>query len=391
MSDIHYYFKAIEINQLFNEPQFNENQLGSLIIKHTEGEFPELDDINIAIIGVCEDRNSINNTGSNLAPDEVRTFLYKLYAGSFEPKVADLGNIMPGKTVNDTYFALRECVEVLIKRNIVPVIIGGSQDITYAQFLGYKNLEQTINMVAVDSVFDLGNPDDEINNNSYLGKIILHQPNYLFNYSNLGYQTYLVDPKSVDMMARLYFDSYRLGQFREKIEEVEPIIRQADAITFDITAIKNSDAPANPNASPNGFYAEDACQMMRYAGMSDKLSSIGIYEINPTFDISGKTSHLAAQMIWCFMEGYYNRKNDIPSKYNTDYVKFHVILQDDKYEINFYKSKKTDRWWMEIPYPPQKGLKFERHTVIPCSYKDYEMAVNNEIPDRWWQTYQKLS
>jgi arginase family enzyme len=391
MSDIHYYFKAIEINQLFNEPQFNENQLGSLIVKHTEGEFPELDDINIAIIGVCEDRNSINNTGSNLAPDEVRTFLYKLYAGSFEPKVADLGNIMPGKTVNDTYFALRECVEVLIKRNIVPVIIGGSQDITYAQFLGYKNLEQTINMVAVDSVFDLGNPDDEINNNSYLGKIILHQPNYLFNYSNLGYQTYLVDPKSVDMMARLYFDSYRLGQFREKIEEVEPIIRQADAITFDITAIKNSDAPANPNASPNGFYAEDACQMMRYAGMSDKLSSIGIYEINPTFDISGKTSHLAAQMIWCFMEGYYNRKNDIPSKYNTDYVKFHVILQDDKYEINFYKSKKTDRWWMEIPYPPQKGVKFERHTVIPCSYKDYEMAVNNEIPDRWWQTYQKLS
>lgn len=391
MSDIHYYFKAIDINLLFNEPHFNENQIGSLIIKHTEGDFPELDDINIAIIGVCEDRNSTNNTGSNLAPDEVRSFLYKLFAGSFVPKVADLGNIMPGKTVNDTYFALRECVEVLIKRNIVPVIIGGSQDITYAQFLGYKNLEQTINMVAVDSVFDLGNPDDEINNNSYLGKIILHQPNYLFNYSNLGYQTYLVDPKSVDMMSRLYFDSYRLGQFREKIEEVEPIIRQADALTFDITAIKNSDAPANPNASPNGFYAEDACQMMRYAGMSDKLSSIGIYEINPTFDISGKTSHLAAQMIWCFMEGYYNRKNDIPSKYNIDYVKFHVILQDDKYEINFYKSKKTDRWWMEIPYPPQKGLKFERHTVIPCSYKDYEMAVNNEIPDRWWQTYQKLS
>ena len=53
--------------------------------------------------------------------------------------------------------------------------------------------------------------------------------------------------------------------------------------------------------------------------------------------------------------------------------------------------KKSDRWWMEIPYPPTKGLKFERHTLLPCSYKDYEMAVNNEIPDRWWQTYQKLA
>jgi formiminoglutamase len=391
MSDINYFFKPIDVNEFLNETTFHENQLGSLITQHTEGNFPELNDINIALIGVCEDRNSVNNTGCNMAPNEVRSFLYKLYAGTFSPKIVDLGNIMPGKTVNDTYFALRECVEVLVKQNIIPIIIGGSQDITYAQFLGYKNLEQTINMVAVDSVFDLGNPDDDITNNSYLGKIILHQPNYLFNYSNIGYQTYLVEPNSVDMMGKLYFDSYRLGQFRNKIEEIEPIIRQADALTFDITAIKNSDAPANPNASPNGFYSEDACQMMRYAGMSDKLSSLGIYEINPTFDISGKTSHLAAQMIWCFLDGYYNRKNDIPSKYNTDYVKFHVILQDEKYEINFYKSKKTDRWWMEIPYPPQKGLKFERHTIIPCSYKDYELAVNNEIPDRWWQTYQKLS
>lgn len=391
MSDINYFFKPIDVNEFLNETTFHENQLGNLIVQHTEGNFPELNEINIALIGVCEDRNSVNNTGCNMAPNEVRSFLYKLYAGTFSPKIVDLGNIMPGKTVNDTYFALHECVEVLVKQNIIPIIIGGSQDITYAQFLGYKNLEQTINMVAIDSVFDLGNPDDDITNNSYLGKIILHQPNYLFNYSNIGYQTYLVEPNSVDMMSKLYFDSYRLGQFRNKIEEIEPIIRQADALTFDITAIKNSDAPANPNASPNGFYSEDACQMMRYAGMSDKLSSLGIYEINPTFDISGKTSHLAAQMIWCFLDGYYNRKNDIPSKYNTDYVKFHVILQDEKYEINFYKSKKTDRWWMEIPYPPQKGLKFERHTIIPCSYKDYEMAVNNEIPDRWWQTYQKLS
>jgi hypothetical protein len=193
------------------------------------------------------------------------------------------------------------------------------------------------------------------------------------------------------MMNRLYFDVYRLGQIRDKIEEAEPIIRQSDMISFDISAIKHSDAPANPNASPNGFYAEEACQIMRYAGMNDKLSSIGIYEINPDFDTSGKTSHLAAQMIWCFFDGFYNRKNDFPSRSNPDYLRFHVVLQDEKYEINFYKSKKSDRWWMEIPYPPQKGLKFERHTLIPCSYKDYELAVNNEIPDRWWQTYQKLS
>lgn len=392
MSDIAHFFTPISFNLVVENKEFSSGQFGHDLQIFKEGEeFPSLENIDIAIIGVCEDRNAVNNEGCSLAPDSVRNYLYSLFSGSFNPRIADLGNITAGHTVEDTYFAVRSTVDFLVRKNIIPVIVGGSQDLTYAQFLGYKELEQTINITSIDSIFDLGDPEADISNISYLGKIILHQPNYLFNYSNIGYQTYLVSPASTEMMTKLYFDAYRLGQIRDKIEEAEPIIRQADMLSFDITSIKHADAPANPNASPNGLYAEEACQIMRYAGMSDKLTSIGIYEINPAFDTYGKTSHLAAQMIWCFIDGFYNRKNDYPSRTNPDYLRFNVVLQEEKYEINFYKSKKSDRWWMEIPYPPHKGLKFERHTLIPCSYKDYSMAVNNEIPDRWWQTYQKLS
>jgi formiminoglutamase len=388
MSDIQHFFSTIH----FSNDSYLENQIGKQItIYNNDDSFPELQDVDIAIIGVNEDRRAQNNIGCSTAPNNVREYLYNLFPGSFKPRIVDLGNIEPGHEVEDTYYAVKSTVEFLIRNNIVPVIIGGSQDLTFAQFLGYEKLEQTINVVAIDSIFDLGDPEDEITNTGYLGKIILHQPNYLFNYSNIGYQTYFVNQTGLDMMNRLYFDTYRLGQIRDAIEESEPIIRHADMLSFDISSIKHSDAPANPNASPNGFYSEEACQMMRYAGMNDKLSSVGIYEINPEHDVQGKTSHLAAQMIWCFMDGFYNRKKDFPSRSSSDYLKFHVVLQDEKYEINFYKSKKSDRWWMEIPYPPTKGLKFERHTLLPCSYKDYEMAVNNEIPDRWWQTYQKLS
>lgn len=390
MSDISHFFGPVPLESLQLPTPAHEQQFISLVNIHTPDGFPDLENAHLAIIGVLEDRNSIDNAGSHLAPNEVRKYFYRLFGGSFNSKIVDLGNIAPGHTTEDTYYALRSTIDTLIRRNIVPIIIGGTQDITYAQFLGYKDLEQTINVVTVDSKFDLGNPDEEINNNAYLGKIILHQPNFLFNYSNIGYQTYLVDQIGLQMMNRLYFDVNRLGQVRDKIEESEPIIRQADMLSFDMSSIKHSDAPAHPHPSPNGFYAEEACQMMRYAGMNDKLSSVGIYELNPRFDDNGKTAHLAAQMIWCFIEGYYNRKNDFPNRTSADYTRFHVILQDEKYEINFYKSKKSDRWWMEIPYPPHKELKFERHTLIPCSYKDYELAVSNEIPDRWWQTYQKL-
>lgn len=388
MSDIQHFFTPVNLE----EHTYDENQIGNMIASYTShSDFPEIKDIDIALVGVCEDRRAPGNFGCAKAPDEVRNYLYKLYPGSFSPRMVDLGNIMPGHDVEDTYYALKSTVDYLIRNNVVPVIMGGSQDLTYAQFLGYEKLEQTINVVTVDATFDMGNPEEEITHRSFLGKIILHQPNFLFNYSNIGYQTYLVDPTALEMMNKLYFDAYRLGQVRDAIEESEPIIRHADMFSFDISAIKHSDAPANPNASPNGFYSEEACRMMRYAGMNDKMSSVGIYEINPEFDEHGKTAHLAAQMIWCFLDGFYHRKSDFPSRSNPEYVKFHVVLEEEKYEINFFKSKKSDRWWMEIPYPPTKGLKFERHTLLPCSYKDYELAVNNDIPDRWWQTYQKLS
>ena len=391
MTDISTFFTPVDMEAVTGNAPLNPLQLGSLFRIYDQGnDFPELENADLAIFGVKESRNSVNNSGCEHAANATRKYLYKLYSGEFTVKVLDLGDIEAGHSSEDTYFAVRTTVDALIRKNIIPVIIGGSQDLTYAQFLGYKDLEQTINMVSIDSMFDIGNPEEEISNHSYLGKIILHQPNYLFNYSNVGYQTYLVDPMSLKMMERLFFDVYRLGQIRDKIEESEPIIRQADMLSFDITAIKNSDAPANPNASPNGLYSEEACQMMRYAGMSDKLSSIGFYELNPEFDIGGKTAHLLAQMIWCLFDGFYNRKNDFPSRSNPDYLRFQVVLED-KYDINFYKSKKSDRWWMEIPYPPHKDLKFERHTLIPCSAKDYDAAMNNEIPDRWWQTYQKLS
>lgn len=391
MSDISHYFTPIDLQFLSNDRVYDHSQLGGIITSFVSADdFPELS-ADMAIIGVCEDRRSEGNPGSANAPDEVRRSIYELYPGNFEPKVIDLGNIKAGFEVEDTYYALANVVEELIKKNIIPVIIGGSQDLTYAQFRGYEKLEQTINIATVDAVFDLGNPEEQLTNKSYLGKIILHQPNYLFNYSNIGYQTYMVSPSSLNMMTKLYFDSYRLGQIRDNIQEAEPIIRHADMLSFDFSCLKHSDAPAQSDAQPNGFYAEEVCQMMRYAGMNDKLTSVGLYELNPMMDERGKTASLAAQMIWCFMDGFYNRKRDFPTRTSADYTRFHVFLQENKYEINFFKSNKSDRWWMEVPYPSHEKLKFERHTLVPCSFKDYETACKDEIPDRWWQTYQKLS
>jgi arginase family enzyme len=319
----------------------------------------------------------------------VREKLYQLKLHHSPLKIVDFGNIKPGATIEDTYAAIASIVSELIPLRIIPILLGGSQDLTYGHYAAYKKLEQIINIVSVDAAFNLGKPEDELTSENYLGKIILEQPNYLFNFSNIGYQTYFVGKEGVELMKKLYFDTYRLGQVRLDIQEAEPIVRNADLLTFDISAIRQSDAPGNAMATPNGFYGEEACQIMMYAGISDKLSGIGIYEYDSRLDRDKQTAHLIAQMIWYFIEGICNRKSDLPHASPGNYITYRVAVQDLENEITFVKSIKSDRWWMKLPVDSKRN-RYVSHHLIPCSYKDYQQACNNEVPDRWWNAIQKM-
>lgn len=387
--DLSIFFDPIDKYKVVGE-QAVSNTLGEIVELNDGILFPDHVGAEVAIFGVMEERRAVTNNGCSEAPDFVRKFLYKLFCGQEQVKLIDLGNIKPGNTIDDTYYAVSSVVGELVKKNVLPIIIGGSQDLTYANYLAYEQLEQTVNLVSIDPTIDLGDVEDELNASSYLSKIVLHQPNYLFNYSNIGYQTYFTDPRVIDMMSKMYFDVYRLGEVKSNMQEVEPVVRNADILSFDMGAIRQSDAPGNANATPNGFNGEDACQITRYAGMSDKLSSVGFYELNPLMDHNGQTAHLVAQMIWYLLDGYKHRKRDFPIGKKSEYTKYRVALKDHEHELVFYKSDKSDRWWMDVPYPPNKRSRYERHHLVPCSYNDYQTACKEEMPDKWWRTFQKL-
>ena len=388
------FFTPVDLKKITPKNGFYTSQLGEKI-DYFSDHFPDTDQkIDIAIIGVQDDRNAVNNPGCALAPDYVREKLYQLNEGGYKTKIADLGNIVRGETITDTYFAVKTVVNELIKKDILPVIVGGGQDLTYAQYLAYEDLEQKVDLVIIDPRFDLEDDRNtssiETTSSSYLNKIFLHEPNYLFNYSNLGYQTYFASQESLRVMEKLYFDVHRLGEISSQVNVAEPIIRNANMISFDISAIRSSDAVANGNATPNGFYGEEACQIARYAGFNDKLSSIGFYEFNPAYDNNGQTATLLAQMIWYFVDGFYNRKKDFPLNPKSQYLIYKTSLKHDDHEVVFVKSKKSDRWWMQVPYPAGGSLN-ERFHLVPCRYDDYKIAVSGEMPDLWWRTYQKLN
>ena len=103
--------------------------------------------------------------------------------------------------------------------------------------------------------------------------------------------------------------------------------------------------------------------------------------------MNDQTAALIAQMIWYFIEGVNLRVKDYPFSTKENYQKFTVILEDDD-PIIFYKSNKSGRWWIEINVISNN--KYKRHALIPCTYKDYEEAMNQIIPDRWYKAMRKM-
>jgi arginase family enzyme len=362
----------------------------TLSIFRNKTDFPDLKGVKIALIGVKEERNALNNEGCSKAPDFIREAFYQLFNHWPKLKMADLGDIKPGYTIDDTYFALSQVVAELIRADIIPLVLGGSQDLTYAIYKAYENIGRLVNIAAIDPIFDLGQDEEPLNSQAYLSHIIMHQPNFLFNFSNLGYQTYDVDAEAVELMKNLLFDVYRLGMLKSSPEDAEPLLRNADIVSFDISAIRASDAPGNGNAEPNGFTGDEACRLARYAGMSDKLSAIGFFEYNPSFDHQKITAKLMSQLIWYFVEGFANRKDDLPNPESIDFVKYNVRIEGQQEDVIFLRSKKTDRWWIDLSFGHKDRKKYERHHFVPCTRADYELALTDELPDRWWQYFQKL-
>lgn len=351
---------------------------------------PDYKGAQIALIGIKEERGTSDNQGAAQGPDEIRKKLYRLKKGTGKYNIVDLGNLNLGIDLDETYTRISEVCRILLESNVMPVLLGGTHDLDYGQYRGYEEMQKLISFLSVDAFLDLDDNQQAPPSRKHIHKMLVHEPNYLFGYTHLAYQSYLVDSFSTAVLEKLNFEAHRIGQMRTNLAEMEPAIRYADMFSFDVTAIKSSDAPGNANAQPFGLTGEEACQICWYAGMNEKLSSAGFYEYNPNYDdIHKKTASVIATMIWYFIEGFYHRKQENNFKSN-DFLKYVVAMPVQPETIAFYKSKLTEKWWMEISLT-RAGAKYSRNSIVPCSYADYQTATKGELPERYINALAKMS
>ncbi|KQC31794.1 formimidoylglutamase [Flagellimonas eckloniae] len=358
--------------------------LGKNVFKHTEKKgLPVFANATVAIFGVLESRNAFEKKPEKLDIDEIRIQLYRLMTGNWNATILDIGDVEEGDTVEDTYFVVKEIVAGLLEENIIPIIIGGTQDITFPTYRAFDKIRNMVNLVSIDSRFDFGEDEELISSHSYMSRIITDKPNNLFNFSNIGYQSYFNAQEEMDLMERLFFDAYRLGDITANIGLAEPVLRSAHIVSLDLRAIRASEMGLYKNFSPNGFTGREICAIARYAGISDKVSLFGIYE----GENSLQAFQMIAQIIWYFIEGISFRVKEFPSSKSEDFTKFTVPT--DTEELIFYKSHVTERWWVEVPSILPEHTKTNSVALLPCTEEDYLDACNQNIPERWFKAYRK--
>lgn len=342
----------------------SNNQIGKSL-DYYFSTFPDLDQTKIALIGLDE------------TFDDIRPFFYSMNQHFKNLQIADLGNLKSGKKENIDTISRQ-----LLSKNILPVIIGESFGDSYAQYKAYNRLT---NVVIIDEripfIMDKRRKDHLL-----IDFMLTTSEDNLFNLGVIGYQSHYVDKRILSYFDKHHFEYLRLGQIRKNLEETEPIIRDADMVAMNLSVLKKIEVPGCVIASPSGIFTEDACQLAYYAGMSDKLTSFGIFGFDANKDLNHQTAQVVSQILWYFLYGYYNRKHDYPISMGN-FMEYVVDFKKHHYQITFWKSNRSDRWWMEVPV---KDKRQRRHRLIPCSYQDYLQACREELPERLLAAYRRF-
>lgn len=249
----------------------------------------------------------------------------------------------------------------LVQNKIFPIFFSGDPEDNLALLKAFRVQPKPVNLTLIDECGD-----------NRLLEFLMPGQREIESLSVIGLQAHLSDIESWRALDQAGAELIRLGKARSDMSEIEPALRDADLLHFQVRAVKYADAPGQFSASSSGFDIDEACQICRYAGMSEKLKAFGIFGFNAE---ERPTAETIAQTIWYLCDGIEARKQDYPVSTDclTEYI---VELKQLDHPLTFWKSQKSGRWWLELP-----SLE-EKKRLIPCTYNDYKIASQEELPDR---------
>jgi len=327
-------------------------QLGNIIKPH-------LVEHGIALIFVSDFRGA---NGDSEVKDfrSIREAFYQLSKLDFDLPICDLGDLISGKTLQDSHYILQEILSLCHYKNTIPVVIGGSSDFSYSLFAALNFHHKNLTYTHIAPEISLSAEGEEISEDNFLSRIFSTKNFSIKNFHLLGYQKHLNETDSVKLIKEVNFDIVRLADMMNSTERTEPFFRKADLVTVNCDAVESFSEAFSIHPQVNGLNRREICAYMKEVGMSENLKSAAIFNYN----FEGKSflnDQLLAQMIWYLIEGI-NIQNSHPKERHFE---TYFLMIDDK-NIAFKRDTFTDLWY----FGEDESIEY----CIPCSKSDYENA-----------------
>jgi len=361
------YFNPVKTEIIDYINKLDNSQLGSKLKINGRDNLNSFEALDVVIFSINEYRFNSSIQKSFNANKDFRKKLYSLHYGNWDLNIYDFGDLENGNKISDTQFALEKILEFFSKNKILVLTIGGSQNLLYNVYSSQKQSLPKINLVSVDNKIDFSENDE-----SFLSKIIMDENNKLENFSNIGYQKQLTSFSENKLIDKMYFESINLGKIKANINEAEPVLRDSNIVSFNINSVKSGDLN-NAHQYPNGLSSYELCSLSRFSGLSSKVNIVSFFE---NWDLSIMNS-LLAESTWYVIDGYSTRINENPLENSNNFIYYHIEL--DNYKFKFYRSKLSDRWWVE--FINDEVISIEKD-IISCTYNDYNNCKNSVIPER---------
>ncbi len=379
--DVRHYFDAVDFTQYSETAQSNWKYLfGAAIEKKTTSLTSQnINKLDIAIIGAPFDSRKLDNNLSE-APEKIREELYRLSKINKKLNIADFGNLKSATSVKGNFQAIRDIVEFFNELGVVTIVIGGSQDLSVGICEAFKS-SNLFSFSTIDAFLNIKKGKESLNSTNYLSRIFTTNPG-IFQFSLIGYQSHYVASDYFSKTKGIN-NNIRLGRLSDNISTAEPVLRNTDVLSFDIGVVKYSESPGGGSFTPNGLRSEEACQLAKYAGASNRLKVFGLFEYDTEKDEHNLTAKLSAQIVWYFIEGFAMRRNENPDE-NDKNIMYQVEVKNIDNPLVFYMNTETNQWWMQI------NTNDNKHVYFACSEFEYNQASNNEIPELWFNYIQKL-
>lgn len=289
---------------LFRRNDANDVRLGE-VVRVNESDYAHAQ---VVIIGCPQDegvRRNGGRLGASRAPAAIRRWLYRLSVNRISPLVIfDIGDSVIQPTLEQTHAQHQRNVEQLLRDGKRVIALGGGNDVSYPDCAALANVFSPVTAINVDTHFDV-RADTICNSGTPYRQLLAGGHIAPQNFYEIGWHAFANSP----IYEKYLRDAGAHLIPAQEISRWQPhsAIQNPNSKIFwgfDLDVVCAADAPGVSAPNPIGIRGSELCRLAAHAGADARTRVVEFSEVNPEFDIDGRTARLAALAIWHVLAGF---------------------------------------------------------------------------------------